>query len=156
MLRLSIINGPNLNLLEKRTPSLYGGMSLKELMAYTNHQLENNNIRLNWFQSNREGELVEEIHDAIEKNIDGIVINPGGFAHTSVAIHDALEMFPGPVVEVHLSHTIVREDFRKRKVTARAAGSILEGHGKNSYFLAVLSLIMSSGEEWDGISDNRS
>ena len=144
--KLLIINGPNLNLLEKRDPLLYGGSSLEEIISHTEVRLENNSVELEWFQSNHEGELVEKIHQAMGRGIDGMVINPGGYAHTSVAIHDALEMFPGPVVEVHLSHTIRREEFRKRKVTARAADSILEGHGKNSYFLAVLSLIMGAGE----------
>ena len=146
MLKFLILNGPNLNLLEKRDPLLYGGLSLKDIIVHTEGKLVNHSVELEWFQSNQEGELVEKIHQAMERDIDGMVINPGGYAHTSVAIYDALEMFSPPVVEVHLSHTICREDFRKRKITARAADSILEGHGKNSYFLAVLSLIMGAGE----------
>ena len=142
MSKLFIINGPNFNLLEKRDFRLYGGLSLEDLISYTARKLEPYSIEPDWFQSNHEGEIVEKIHQAIQGNIDGIVINPGGFAHTSVAIHDALEIFPAPVVEVHLTNTSRRENFRNRKITARAAKSILEGHGKNSYILAVLSLII--------------
>ena len=143
MSKFSIINGPNLNLLEKRDSSLYGGLSLEELVSFTERKLTDYPVELEWFQSNGEGDIVDKIHCAIRQNVDGIVINPGGFSHTSVAIHDALEIFSGPVVELHLTNTVRREGFRNRKITARAAEAILEGHGKNSYFLAVLSLIMS-------------
>ena len=142
MSKILIINGPNFNLLEKRDPLLYGGLGLKDLIFYTTSKLEPYSAEVDWFQSNHEGEIIEKIHQAIEKNMDGIVINPGGFAHTSVAIHDALETFPNSVVEVHLTNTTQRENFRNRKITAQAASSILEGHGKNSYLLAVLSLII--------------
>ena len=140
--KLFVINGPNLNLLEKRDPLLYGGWGLQEITSYTERKLEDYSVNLEWFQSNHEGEIVEIIHRGIKQNIDGMVINPGGFSHTSVAIHDALEIFSGPVVEVHLTNTVRRGGFRSRKITAQAATSILEGHGKNSYFLAVLSLII--------------
>ena len=115
---------------------------MEELISYTEGKLESHSVELNWFQSNHEGEIIETIHRAIEKKIDGIVINPGGFSHTSVAIHDALEIFPGPIVEVHLTNTNRREGFRSRKITAQSANSVLEGHGKNSYVLAVFSFIV--------------
>ena len=142
MLKLFVINGPNFNLLERRDSLLYGGLSLEDLISYTQGKLESHPVELNWFQSNHEGEIIEIIHQAIEKKIDGIVINPGGFSHTSVAIHDALEIFPNPVVEVHLTNTTRRENFRSKKITARAVNSILEGHGKNSYVLAISSFII--------------
>ena len=143
MSRLLVINGPNFNLLERRDTRLYGGLSLKELASYTERKLQAYSVAPpEWFHSNHEGEIIEKIHQAIERDIDGIVINPGGFSHTSVAIHDALEIFSGAVVEVHLTNTCRREGFRNRKITAQAAGAILEGHGKNSYVLAILSLII--------------
>ena len=142
MSKIFVINGPNFNLLERRDAGLYGGLALKELIAYTERKLASHSVELEWFQSNGEGEIIEKIHRAIERNVDGIVINPGGFSHTSVAIHDALEIFSGPVVEVHLTNTARREGFRSRKITAQAADSVLEGYGKNSYVLAVFSFII--------------
>ena len=116
---------------------------MDDLIVYTERKLADYSVELDWFQSNGEGHIVDRIHLAIGEGVDGIVINPGGYSHTSVAIHDALEMFSGPVVEVHLTNTIRREGFRGRKITARAADGILEGHGKNSYILGIFSLILS-------------
>ena len=115
---------------------------MEDIISHTENRLRDYAVNLDWFQSNHEGEIVEKIHQGIEERVDGIAINPGGFAHTSVAIHDALKIFSGSVVEVHLTNTARREDFRSSKVTAQAVRATLEGHGKESYFLAVISLII--------------
>ena len=140
--KILVINGPNLNCLGKRDSGIYGSESLADIMAFTESKLKNEEVHLTWFQSNFEGEIVEKIHWGVENKIDGIVINPGGFAHTSVVIRDALEIFSGVVTEVHLSMIEQREDFRRVRMTAGVADSLLEGHGKKAYLLGILSQII--------------
>jgi 3-dehydroquinate dehydratase II len=138
-----VINGPNLNLLGKREPEIYGADTLESIQEYTEEKLKNYPISMDWFQSNIEGEIVERIHLAIgcEKNVSSIIINPGAYSHTSIAILDALKCFKGSIVEVHLSNTHVREEFRKERITVNAADAIIEGVGKKAYYLGILSQI---------------
>jgi 3-dehydroquinate dehydratase-2 len=138
-----IINGPNLNMLSLREPEIYGAESLEDIKLYTKQKLESQNVLLEWFQSNIEGEIVERIQKAFSTNeYTCVIINPAAYSHTSVAIYDALILLKCPVIEVHLTNTSKREDFRQSKLTSRAASGILEGLGKNVYLLAVMSQLL--------------
>ncbi len=138
MKKFLVINGPNLNMLGKREPHVYGNQTLDSIIDWTNQQFINK-ADIEWFQSNLEGEIVTRIQKAHEENLDALVINPGGYSHTSVAIHDALKILKIPVVEVHLSQIYQREDFRHTLLTAKAATAIMTGLGKQSYYIAILT-----------------
>ena len=133
-MKIAIINGPNLNLLGKREPGIYGSQSFETFLAELKKKYPQ--VDFSYYQSNVEGELINEIQRA-GFDADGIVLNPGGYTHTSVAIGDAIAAIKAPVVEVHISNVHAREDFRKMShVSARAAGSII-GLGLKGYELAV-------------------
>ncbi|MBC7429274.1 MAG: 3-dehydroquinate dehydratase [Bacteriovorax sp.] len=134
-----IINGPNLNMLGSREPEVYGLLTLAEIQSFTEKSLEKDNVSLEWYQSNIEGEIVTKIQQASEKNYKALIINPGAYSHTSVAIYDALQILKFPIIEVHISNTHKREEFRQTKLTAKAATIILEGLGKIAYLTAVKS-----------------
>lgn len=137
-MKITIINGPNLNLLGKREPGIYGNSSFEDYYK----QLQNifPSVEFSYFQSNVEGELINELH-SVGFDADGIVFNPGGYTHTSVAIGDAIAAIKTPVVEVHISNVHAREDFRHiSHVSAKAAGTIA-GLGLKGYELAVRFLI---------------
>jgi 3-dehydroquinate dehydratase-2 len=129
-------------MLGEREPQVYGDETLFQIMEYTQKKLENFPVEVEWFQSNSEGEIVTKIQDAVKKNYKAMIINPAAYSHYSVAILDALKMIPFPIVEVHLSNTHKREEFRKTKLTAMASTIIMEGLGKNSYFLAIYSQLI--------------
>lgn len=137
-----IINGPNLNMLGTREPEIYGSLTLKEIIDYTEKSLSNKNCELTWYQSNVEGEIVTRIQESIKQDFSALVINPGAYSHTSVAILDALHMVKIPVIEVHLSNTHRREEFRQTKLTAKASTIIMEGLGKNAYLMAISSQLL--------------
>lgn len=142
ILEFLIINGPNLNLLGKREPDVYGNQSFEDFL--TKLKVEFPGISLDYYQSNVEGELINKIQDAgFEK--DGIIINPGGYSHTSVAIADALKAVPARVFEVHISNVFAREDFRKTLVTAPSADGFICGFGLDVYRMAILSFLRDSG-----------
>ena len=131
--RIAIINGPNLNLLDKREPAVYGAQSFEAYFADL-HKLFPQ-VEFSYFQSNVEGDLVGELQ-RVGFDYDGIILNPGGYTHTSVAIGDAIAGITTPVIEVHISNVHAREDFRKiSHVSAKAKGSIL-GLGLRGYELA--------------------
>lgn len=134
-----IINGPNLNMLGKREPEVYGRDTLEDVQRYTEEKLHAHSLKLEWFQSNHEGEIVERLQRAASQKYRAVVINPGGFAHTSVAIHDAIKILQIPVIEVHLSHVHKREAFRQSLLTAKACLAIMCGLGKDAYWLAITS-----------------
>lgn len=140
MKNILIINGPNLNMLGKREPEVYGPESLQDIQDWTDKKLASKCQTL-WYQSNIEGEIVERIQQTLNEKIDALVINPGAYAHTSVAIHDALKILKIPVVEVHLSQVYRREEFRHTLLTAKAASAIMSGLGKQSYYIAIQSLL---------------
>ena len=133
-MKIAIINGPNLNLLGKREPGIYGAESFESVFTALQQQFPQ--ITFSYFQSNIEGELI----DALQKegfSADGIIMNPGGYTHTSVAIGDAIAAISTPVIEVHISNVHAREDFRKiSHVSAKAKGTIA-GLGLKGYELAV-------------------
>lgn len=143
MKKFMIINGPNLNMLGKREPEVYGSLTLQEIEKYTNENLDQKEVKLEWYQSNIEGEIVSKIQDlAGLPDFNGLVINPAAYSHTSVAIYDALMLLQIPIIEVHLTNTHKREDFRQVKITARAAKYCMEGLGKNAYLMAIKSLLL--------------
>jgi len=148
MLKIGIINGPNLNMLGKRDQKIYGNLTLEEI----NHKIESfakkENIELTIKQSNFEGEIIEFIQQNSSK-LNGLIINPAAYTHYSYAIADALRDCPIPVVEVHLSNIFSREDFRGKSVTASACMGQIAGFGYQSYILAIralCSLVPSEGE----------
>lgn len=140
MKKFLIINGPNLNMLGKREPEIYGTESLDEIAKWTDEKVKGKAL-LEWFQSNVEGEIISRIQSAHSEKYDALIINPGGYAHTSVAIHDALKILKIPVIEVHLSQVYKREDFRHTLLTAKACSAIMSGLGKQSYYVAISSQI---------------
>ena len=139
MKKILIINGPNLNLLGEREEDIYGKETLEDIQKHTEMKLNSQEVQLEWFQSNLEGEIVEKIHHFHKESYDALVINPAGYSHTSVAIYDALKICKKPIIEVHLSNVYSREDFRQTLLTARAASKIMSGLGKDAYYLAVIS-----------------
>ncbi len=140
MKNVLIINGPNLNMLGTREPEVYGKDTLADIEAWTIKKIKSQ-ASTTWFQSNIEGEIVSRIQAAHSENFDALVINPGGYAHTSVAIHDALKILKIPVIEVHLSQVYKREEFRHTLLTAKACSAIMSGLGKQSYYIAIQSLL---------------
>lgn len=133
-MRIAIINGPNLNLLGKRETDIYGNMPFEQFLDQLQKKYANQEI--SYFQSNIEGELIDELQ-RVGFDHDGIILNPGGYTHTSVAIGDAVAAIKTPVVEVHISNVQAREDFRKiSHVSGKAAGSIV-GLGLKGYELAI-------------------
>lgn len=130
-----IINGPNLNLLGVRDKSVYGSDTLDDIESLL--KTTYSDIDFIFIQSNHEGDLVEAIHSVRTGNVDAVVANWGGFTHTSVAIHDALELLDIPKVEVHLSNIHAREEFRERSITGKAMDGIITGFGPDSYLLGV-------------------
>lgn len=133
-MKIAIINGPNLNLLGKREPDVYGNMSFEQFLEGLKKKFPQ--VSFTYFQSNVEGELINEIQ-RVGFDHDGIIFNPGGYTHTSVAIGDAIAAVKTPVVEVHISNVHAREDFRKLShVSGKAIGSIF-GLGLKGYELAV-------------------
>ncbi len=136
-----VINGPNLNLLGTREPEIYGNHSLAEIENITLKLLKSNKMEcsIEWFQSNSESEIVDKVQSLGAGSADLLVINPGAYSHTSVAILDALKSVSIPKIEVHLSHTLKREEFRHKKLTALGCDAVIEGLGPIGYFTAISS-----------------
>ncbi|MFZ1520141.1 MAG: type II 3-dehydroquinate dehydratase [Ignavibacteriaceae bacterium] len=136
-MKILILNGPNLNKLSLRVESHYSSLSIEQIILLL--QSEFPNIDFIAYQSNLEGELVNKIQEA-ESEYDGLVINPGGYSHTSIAIMDALEICKIPKIEVHLSHLANREDYRQTLLTARNTNGYISGFKEYSYLAAVYLL----------------
>jgi len=136
-MKIQIINGPNLNLLGKREPGIYGDMPFEKYLKLLKEHFENTEIE--YFQSNVEGEIINKIHET-GFSYDGIILNAGGYTHTSVAIADAIAAVNAPVVEVHISNVFAREDFRHVSLIAPNCLGSISGFGLDSYRLAVESL----------------
>ena len=139
MLKIGIINGPNLNMLGKRDQNIYGNLTLEEM----NHKIESfakeEDIELTIKQSNSEGEIIDSIQH-FSSQVDGLIINPAAYTHYSYAIADALRDCKIPTIEVHLSDIYSREDFRRKSVTASACTEQIAGFGYQSYILAIYAL----------------
>lgn len=134
-MKILILNGPNLNLLGQREKAVYGTVTLPDIEQSLRSTYPE--LSFTFVQSNHEGELIDALHQARDNGVDGVIANWGGFTHTSVAIHDALELLSVPKVEVHLSNIHAREEFRERSVTGRAMDGIITGFGLKSYLLGV-------------------
>lgn len=136
-MKILILNGPNLNLLEERSKETYGAFSLKDIESFVRKEFPKHHFE--FFQSNHEGELIDKIQSAKNK-FDGIIINPGGYSHTSVSIKDTLEICSVPKVEVHLSNIAGRENFRQNMLTASSCDGYISGFREKSYIAAVFVL----------------
>ncbi|AEA81431.1 3-dehydroquinate dehydratase II [Candidatus Pelagibacter sp. IMCC9063] len=135
-LKIQIINGPNLNLLGKREPDIYGHLTLDEIKKEVDSHCQPKKITADFYQSNIEGELVGKIQE-ISESADGLIINAAAFTHTSVAILDALNTLNIPKIEVHISNVFAREEFRHKSMISKSVNGIICGFGLNSYILAV-------------------
>ena len=139
-MRLLLVNGPNLNLLGNREPSIYGSNTLGSIEMNLKEQAEQEGAQLQCFQSNFEGALVDRIHEAIGV-VDGILVNAGAYTHTSIALRDALLGAAIPYVELHLSNTYAREQFRHHSFLSENAIGVVSGFGPMSYQLALQGLL---------------
>jgi len=138
-MNLHIINGPNLNLLGKREPEIYGNQSFEDFLETLQKKFKDHTIT--YFQSNVEGELINNIHEK-GFNVDGIILNAGGYTHTSVAIADAIASISTSVIEVHISNIFAREEYRRYSIIAGKCIGSISGFGLDSYVLAVEAFLM--------------
>ena len=139
MKKIIILNGPNLNLLGEREKSQYGSFTLKEIENSCKEYANENDLDLSLFQSNIEGEIVEKIQDS-RLNQDGLIINAGGYTHTSVAIHDALKILKIPIIELHISNIYNREEFRHKSLISKVANGVICGFGAEGYIMALKAM----------------
>ena len=136
MNKIIILNGPNLNLLGEREKNQYGNFTLKDIENDCKDYSSQNNINLSFVQSNMEGELVEMIQNSRNKQ-DGLIINAGGYTHTSVAILDALKILKIPIIELHISNSYNREDFRHKSLISNVAKGVICGFGAEGYIMSL-------------------
>jgi 3-dehydroquinate dehydratase-2 len=132
-----VLNGPNLNLLGSREPEIYGSDTLDDIAERLSAQADALGVTLDIRQSNHEGHLIDWLHEAQAKGARAVILNPGGYSHTSVALHDAVKAIATPVIEVHLSDPEKRESFRHSDLVALAATSLIKGEGAHGYSLAL-------------------
>ena len=148
-MKIVIINGPNLNLLGKREPAIYGTRSMEQVLVDIQHA--HMDIHLTYLQSNHEGDLIDWIQEhgcaSLEKEVDGIVLNAGGYTHTSVALRDAVACAQVPVVEVHISDISQREEFRRTSLLTDVCAHSIIGHGTDGYNEAIEWLLEASHRE---------
>ena len=140
MSKIIILNGPNLNLLGEREKNQYGSFTLKDIEKICNEFADKNSINLSMFQSNIEGELVEKIQNSRNEQ-QGLIINAGGYTHTSVAVHDALKILKIPIIELHISNIYNREEFRHKSLISKLAKGIICGFGADGYIMALNAMI---------------
>ena len=146
MMKILIINGPNMQLLGTREPGVYGDMSYNGLIKHIQTVADSLNVECCFLQSNHEGDIVDKIGSSIQDGVNGIVINPAAYTHTSIAIHDALKAVNLPAIEVHISNIHSRESFRSNSVTAPACQGIIAGLGIDSYEVALRALVKNITE----------
>jgi 3-dehydroquinate dehydratase-2 len=139
-LKILVLHGPNLNLLGRREPHIYGSTTLADVDERLRALATELDVEIETFQSNHEGELIDRLQQRID-GVQGCVINPAGLTHTSVALHDCIRAMPFPVVEAHLSNPQAREDFRRRSLTGEAARGAVMGFGWRSYTAALRALV---------------
>ena len=133
---IAVLNGPNLNMLGMREPDIYGHQALADIEAECRRLASEKQLEIDWYQSNLEGELITKIQ-SLAGSVDWIVINAAGLPHTSVALCDALSLFPGGVIEVHLSNIHARETFRHTSLISEIAKGVIAGFGATSYYMAI-------------------
>ena len=136
-----MLNGPNLNLLGSREPEVYGTDTLKDIEENLKSISKNHNVNIRFYQSNSENELINELHTANQENVDAIIINPGAFTHTSIALRDAFLGVDIPFIEVHISNIYRREEFRKKSFLSDISEGLITGLGVSGYEFALLSII---------------
>ena len=141
-LNILVIHGPNLNLLGKREPDWYGSLTLEEINHKMEEFVQGRQVRLDFFQSNIEGELVNQIQKSMER-YHGVILNAGAYSHTSIAVRDAIASISIPVIEVHLSNVFRRESFRRHSYLAPVCVGTISGFGYLSYILALEYFILS-------------
>ena len=132
-----VLNGPNLNLLGSREPEIYGAQTLDDIAAQLHERAETLGVTLDMRQSNHEGHLIDWLHEAQAVGAKAVILNPGGYSHTSVALHDAVKAIAVPVIEVHLSDPETRESFRHVDLVALAAHRQIKGQGSAGYLAAL-------------------
>jgi len=140
-MNILVLNGPNLNLLGTREPEVYGTDSLKDIEENLKSISKKHNVNIRFYQSNSENELINELHNAKQEKIDAIIINPGAFTHTSIALRDAFLGVDIPFIEVHISNIYRREEFRKKSFLSDISEGLITGLGVNGYEFALLSII---------------
>ncbi|MDQ0175149.1 type II 3-dehydroquinate dehydratase [Bacillus chungangensis] len=141
MKKIYVLNGPNLNLLGKREPHVYGQASLQDLIQGLEKCAKELGIVISSYQSNHEGDIIDRLHEANEKKYEGVILNPGAFTHYSYAIRDAIAGIDIPVVEIHLSNVHARESFRRESVTAPVSIGQISGFGFYGYHMALHALL---------------
>lgn len=149
MRKVSVINGPNLDLLGVREPGIYGKLSLQDIRNRLEDEAKGYNIELDFYQSNHEGDIIEKIHEAYKNKYDGIIINPGAFTHYSYAIRDAISSVMIPTIEVHLSNVYSREEFRSKSVIAPVCAGQISGLGADSYSAALFALAIGQKGDYN-------
>jgi len=132
-----VLNGPNINMLGSREPEIYGSDTLDDIARRLNEQANEMGVQLDIRQSNHEGHLIDWLHEAQAEGAKAVILNPGGYSHTSVALHDAVKAIATPVIEVHLSDPETRESFRHVDLVALAATQLIKGEGARGYSLAL-------------------
>jgi 3-dehydroquinate dehydratase-2 len=132
-----VLNGPNLNLLGTREPEIYGADTLDDIAGRLEDRAQELGLRIDLRQSNHEGHLIDWLHEAQARGVKGVILNPGGLTHTSVALHDAVKGITTPVVEVHLSNPHAREPFRHKSFVSPIARGTIAGFGATGYMLAL-------------------
>ena len=143
-MRIQIINGPNINLLGKREPSIYGAVSFEDYLQTLKARYPE--VEISYYQSNVEGEMINMIHE-VGFEYDGIILNAGAYTHTSIALQDALRAVTTPAIEVHISNVHQREEFRHKSLIARACRGVICGFGLDSYRLALEAFLASDRHE---------
>ena len=138
MTKIQVINGPNINLLGKREPSIYGSVSFEDYLQQLRAAFPD--VQIDYYQSNVEGEMINKLHE-VGFDYDGIVLNAGAYTHTSIALQDAIRAITAPVIEVHISNVHKREEFRHKSMISCACLGVICGFGLDSYRLAVEALI---------------
>ncbi len=139
MRKIIIVNGPNLNLLGEREKKQYGNFTLDEINLKCKKYSTENEIDLSLYQSNIEGEIIDKIHES-RNSQHGLIINAGGYTHTSVAIHDALKILKIPIIELHISNIYNREEFRHKSLISKVAQGVICGFGSNGYLMALKAM----------------
>lgn len=144
-MKVAVIQGPNLNMLGIREQNIYGPMNLNQIHTQMQHAAEQNGLELEFFQSNLEGEIIDRIQECYG-TVDGIIINPAAYTHTSIAIRDALSAVNLPTIEVHISNIYKREEFRQKSITAASSTGVISGFGPFGYHMGLMAMMQILSE----------
>ena len=139
-MKILVIQGPNLNILGHREPHIYGNVTLEQIHTNLQAQAKQHNAEIEFFQSNFEGEIIDKLQECIGGEYDGVLINPAAYSHTSIAIADSIASCGVPVIEVHISNILAREEFRKKTYSGAVCAGIITGFGAYGYHLGIIAL----------------